>query len=118
MKNFSSFAKLTKKSGLVLMLGIALAAMIETAWTKETESGSQDKKAVAEKDRQAKRSPDFREADKNGDHYVTKQELKKDYPYLLKYFDKVDTGEDGRLEQHEFENLIMENERDNEARPI
>jgi len=56
-------------------------------------------------------SPAFQEVDKNGDHYVTKAELK-GYPYLLKHFDKVDAGENGRLEDHEYENLLMEKERE------
>jgi hypothetical protein len=32
----------------------------------------------------------------------------KNYPDLLQVFDKVDAGKDGKLEQHEFENLEME----------
>jgi hypothetical protein len=31
---------------------------------------------------------------------------------LLKHFDKFDAGKDGRLEDHEYENLVMENERE------
>jgi hypothetical protein len=55
--------------------------------------------------------PTFAQSDKNGDHYVTKDELK-DYPSLLQVFDKVDAGKDGKLEQHEFENLEMESKRE------
>ena len=55
--------------------------------------------------------PKFAEADINGDHYITKDELK-NYPDLLQVFDKVDAGKDGKLEQHEFENLEMETKRE------
>ncbi|MGZ5007738.1 MAG: hypothetical protein ACXWFI_08460 [Methylobacter sp.] len=58
-----------------------------------------------------KATPPFPEVDKNGDHYVTKDELK-DYPYLLEHFDSVDAGKDGKLEEHEYENLYMEKERE------
>lgn len=57
--------------------------------------------------------PDFAQVDANGDHYVTKDELQK-FPDLLKLFDKVDAGKDGRLEQHEFQNLEMEAKREGE----
>ena len=52
-------------------------------------------------------SPAFQDADKNGDHYVTKDELK-DQPRLLERFDEADAGKDGKLEQHEYGNLVME----------
>jgi hypothetical protein len=55
--------------------------------------------------------PTFAQADINGDHYITKDELK-NYPDLLQVFDKVDAGKDGKLEQHEFENLEMETKRE------
>ena len=55
--------------------------------------------------------PTFAEADINGDHYITKDELK-NYPDLLQVFDKVDAGKDGKLEQPEFENLEMETKRE------
>jgi hypothetical protein len=115
MKSFHSFRK---KLWLAMILGVSLAGTAHTLCAGETESGSQGRKSATEKDREIKKSPTFQEADKNGDHHVTKLELKKDYPHLLKFFDKVDTGEDGRLDEHEFENLIMENERDKEVRPI
>lgn len=64
------------------------------------------------KDGQAiKNSLSFQQVDKNGDHYVTKDELKDD-PFLLKHFDTVDAGKDGKLEEHEYENLIMEKRRE------
>jgi hypothetical protein len=57
--------------------------------------------------------PSFCQADVNGDHYVTKDELK-NFPELLRVFDKVDAGKDGKLEQHEFVNLEMETSREGE----
>jgi hypothetical protein len=57
--------------------------------------------------------PTFCQADVNGDHYVTKDELQ-NFPELLKVFDKVDAGKDGKLEQHEFANLEIETAREGE----
>jgi hypothetical protein len=68
-------------------------------------------KALTDPSQGAKTSPTFQEADKDGDHYVTKQELA-EYPNLLNSFDKADAGKTGRLEQHEYQNLIMENMRE------
>jgi hypothetical protein len=59
--------------------------------------------------------PTFAEADSNSDHYITKEELK-NYPDLLQVFDKVDAGKDGKLEQHEYQNLEMETKREGEVR--
>lgn len=59
--------------------------------------------------------PTFTEADKNGDHVVTKNELQ-NFPYMLQVFDKVDAGENGKLEQHEYQNLEMETKREGEVR--
>jgi hypothetical protein len=59
--------------------------------------------------------PTFTEADIDSNHYVTKAELK-NFPYLLQVFDKVDAGEDGKLEQHEYQNLKMETKREAEVR--
>ena len=59
--------------------------------------------------------PTFSQADINGDHYITKDELK-NFPYLLQVFDKVDAGKDGKLEQHEYQNLEMETKREGEIR--
>lgn len=58
--------------------------------------------------------PSFCQADVNGDHYITKDELQ-NFPDLLKVFDKVDAGKDGRLEQHEYINLEMETSREGEV---
>jgi len=68
---------------------------------------------MTDKDAPVKKSPSFEQADKNADHVVTKEELK-DYPFLVEYFDRVDAGKDGKLEQHEYENLIMEKKREGE----
>ena len=57
--------------------------------------------------------PTFAQADVNGDHYVTKKELQ-NFPYLLQVFDKVDAGNDGQLEQHEYQSLKMETKREGE----
>jgi hypothetical protein len=113
MEIFNSF---TKKLWHLLILGISLAGMAQTLFAGETEPESQGRNIAGEKIQEAGKSPDFREADKNGDRHVTKQELK-DYPNLLQYFDKVDIGEDGRLEEREYKHLIMENERNKEDRP-
>jgi hypothetical protein len=59
--------------------------------------------------------PTFAQADVNKDHYITKDKLQ-NFPYLLQVFDKVDAGKDGKLEQHEFENLEMETKREGEVR--
>lgn len=57
--------------------------------------------------------PSFCQVDVNGDHYITKDELQ-NFPELIRIFDKVDAGKDGRLEQHEFQNLEMEAKREGE----
>lgn len=57
--------------------------------------------------------PPFSEIDVNGDHYITKDELQ-NFPELLRVFDKIDAGKDGKLEQHEFANLEMETSREGE----
>jgi len=57
--------------------------------------------------------PTFCQLDVNGDHYVTKDELQ-NFPELLRVFDKIDAGKDGKLEQHEFANLEMETSREGE----
>ncbi|MDD5114368.1 MAG: EF-hand domain-containing protein [Methylobacter sp.] len=59
--------------------------------------------------------PTFAQADINGDHFVTKDELQ-NFPYLLQVFDKVDAGGDGKLEQHEYQNLKTETKREGEVR--
>jgi len=59
--------------------------------------------------------PSFAEADINGDHYLTKDELK-NFPFMLQVFDKIDAGNDGKLEDHEYQNLIMETRREAQVR--
>ncbi|MGZ5622439.1 MAG: EF-hand domain-containing protein [Methylobacter sp.] len=58
--------------------------------------------------------PTFAQVDINGDHYVTKDELQ-NFPDLLRVFDKVDAGKDGKLEQHEYQNLETETTREGEV---
>lgn len=57
--------------------------------------------------------PAFCQVDINGDHNITKDELQ-NFPELLRVFDKVDAGKDGKLEQHEYQNLEMETKREGE----
>jgi len=59
--------------------------------------------------------PSFAQADINNDHYITKDELQ-NFPYLLQVFDKVDAGSDGKLEDHEYQNLLLETKREGEVR--
>lgn len=59
--------------------------------------------------------PTFAQADINKDHYITKDELQ-NFPYLLQVFDKVDAGNDGKLEDHEYQNLLLETKREGEVR--
>ncbi|SJM89332.1 conserved hypothetical protein [Crenothrix polyspora] len=54
--------------------------------------------------------PAFAQVDIDDDHYLTKEELK-NFPYMLKVFDLIDAGKDGKLEQHEYQNLEMETKR-------
>ena len=108
MKIFNSS---TKKLWLPIVFGAGLVGMIQSVNAEGTGSNSQVTNPAMESSQAIKQSPPFHEVDKNGDHYVTKDELK-DYPFLLKHFDKVDAGKDGRLEDHEYENLVMEKERE------
>ncbi|MGZ5007004.1 MAG: hypothetical protein ACXWE9_05160 [Methylobacter sp.] len=77
-------------------------------------SGDQTGGAVKKSENDTAKLPAFSEIDKNGDHYVTKDELQ-GFPELLRVFDKVDAGKDGKLEQHEFQNLEMETKREGEV---
>jgi hypothetical protein len=99
MKTFNFFRK---KGRLPLIVGVMLAGMALPSYSRGT--GGESGGAVPQ-------APSFREADKNGDHYVTKEELR-DYPFLLKRFDEVDAGKTGRLEEHEYGNLVMEKSRE------
>jgi hypothetical protein len=99
-----------KRFWLPIAFAVGMACIVQSAHTAGMGSEGAAGGATDEGDAM-KKSPTFKEADKNGDHYVTKDELK-DYPYLLKHFDKVDAGETGRLEEHEYGNLIMEKSRE------
>ena len=74
-----------------------------------------DSKAVEKPNDGKGAMPIFAQADVDSNHYITKAELE-NFPYLLQVFDKVDAGEDGRLEQHEYHNLKMETKREAEVR--
>ncbi len=99
-----------KRFWLPIAFAVGMVCIVQSAHTagmgaEGTAGGATDEGGAI------KKSPTFKEADKNGDHYVTKDELK-DYPYLLKHFDEVDAGQTGRLEEHEYGNLIMEKSRE------
>jgi hypothetical protein len=104
-----SFNFLLKKGRVPLIVGIALAGIAQPSYSRGMESEASG--GSLEKGGAVQSAPSFREADKNGDHYVTKEELQ-DYPNLLKRFDEVDAGKTGRLEEHEYGNLVMEKSRE------
>jgi len=83
-----------------------------TSLAKNTQLAQQTEAVIKPKDGKGA-LPTFAQADVNKDHYVTKAELK-NFPYLLQVFDKVDAGKDGKLEQHEYQNLKMETKREGE----
>lgn len=99
----------TKKLWLPIVLGACLVYIVQSAHAEGM--GGEGTGGTMEDGQAIKKAPTFEEADKNGDHYVTKDELKDD-PFLLKHFDMVDAGKDGKLEEHEYENLIMEKRRE------
>jgi len=108
---------------LAVALTISFGFVAKTAWAENTKT--QDiqhypktlgKTEPVQKPTDGKGGvPSFEQADINADHYITKNELK-NFPYMLQVFDKVDAGEDGKLEQHEYENLIMETKREGQIR--
>lgn len=105
--NIKQFSKVTRIAGVLV---IGLGAIMQPANAENSQVNP------------AKKSPDgkgnlptFAQADVNGDHVVTKSELQ-NFPYLLQTFDKVDAGNDGQLEQHEFQNLKMETKREGEVK--
>lgn len=106
MKTFN-FSK--KKFWLPIVFGVSMGCIVQSAHTEGM--GGEGTGGTMEDGQAIKKSPSFQEVDKNGDHYVTKDELK-DNPFLLKHFDMVDAGKDGKLEEHEYENLIMEKRRE------
>lgn len=115
MKTFN-FAQ--KKLWLPSVFGVILVGIVQSAHPEGM--GSEGARGAGsagtgggtvEESGAMQQAPSFQEADKNGDHYVTKDELQ-GYPYLLKRFNSVDAGKTGRLEEHEYGNLIMEKSRE------
>lgn len=99
------------------LIAIVFSMLINPAYADTSNSGNQNSQtSPAKKPADGKgKLPTFAEADVNGDHYVTKTELQ-NFPYLLQTFDKVDAGNDGKLEQHEYQNLKMETKREGEVK--
>ncbi|QPK65011.1 EF-hand domain-containing protein [Methylomonas sp. LL1] len=102
---------------IATLIGIGLSIVINPAYAETSNSGNQNSQTnSAKKSADGKgKLPTFAEADVNGDHFVTKSELQ-NFPYLLQTFDKVDAGNDGKLEQHEYQNLKMETKREGEVK--
>lgn len=102
---------------LAVVMSVGLGSMANTVNAESSSSGNQSSQNnPVKKPADGKgRLPTFEEADVNGDHYITKKELQ-NFPYLLQTFDKVDAGHDGKLEQHEYQNLEMETKREGEVR--
>jgi hypothetical protein len=98
MKTFNSSKK---KLWLPVVFGASLVCIIQSAHSGGMGSGA------TEEGQAIKKSPPFREVDKDGDHYVTKDELA-DYPDLLRHFDMVDAGKTGKLNEHEYGSLVLE----------
>jgi hypothetical protein len=100
-----------------IVMGIGFAAVTQAAWAENSTPDKQNAQnsPVKKPDDGKGKLPTFAEADVNGDHSVTKKELQ-NFPYLLQVFDKVDAGHDGKLEQHEYQNLEMETKREGEVR--
>jgi hypothetical protein len=98
--------------GVILAAGNVLTAHSEGLGSEGARGvGSSGASGTVGEGGAVQQAPSFREADKNGDHYVTKDELQ-GYPYLLKRFDSIDAGKTGRLEEHEYGNLVMEKSRE------
>lgn len=95
---------------IVAMMGLGLGAVISPVGAENSQINPAKKAADGKGN-----LPTFEQADSNGDHNVTKSELK-NFPYLLQTFDKVDAGNDGKLEQHEYQNLKMETRREGEVK--
>jgi len=102
---------------VAVVMSIGLSSMINTVSAENSTTGNQNSQnSPVKKPTDGKgKLPTFEEADVNGDHYVTKKELQ-NFPYLLQNFDKVDAGHDGKLEQHEYQNLEMETKREGEVK--
>ena len=124
MKSMNTIRKISDKLNqffkiiwMAVVMVIGLASVINTVSAENSSSGNQNSQGdPVKKPADGKgRLPTFAEADVNGDHFVTKKELQ-NFPYLLQVFDKVDAGHDGKLEQHEYQNLEMETKREGEVR--
>lgn len=105
--NIKQFSKVISMAGVLV---IGLGAIIHPAHAEH----SQIKPAKKSADGKGN-LPTFAQADINSDHHVTKSELQ-NFPYLLQTFDKVDAGNDGKLQQHEYQNLKMETKREGEVK--
>jgi len=106
-----------KITWMACLISIGLCSIANPAWAENSKPGNQSStNEPVKKPTDGKGSlPTFAQADVNGDHNVTKQELQ-NFPYLLQAFDKVDAGHDGKLEQHEYQNLEMETKREGEIK--
>lgn len=102
---------------IAALIGVGFLIIINPSYAETSNDGNQNSQtSPAQKPTDGKgKLPTFAEADVNGDHYVTKSELQ-NFPYLLQTFDKVDAGNDGKLEQHEYQNLKMETKREGEVK--
>ncbi len=112
--NPNPFFKIIK---VAVVMSIGLGSVTQSVWAENQTpdvQNAQNEPAKKLDDGEGK-LPSFEQADINGDHYVTKSELK-NFPYLLQVFDKVDAGHDGKLEQHEYQNLEMETKREGEVK--
>lgn len=100
-----------------VLIGIGFSLVINPTYAESSHSVDQASQASPAKkpDDGKGKLPAFAEADVNSDHSITKSELK-NFPYLLQTFDKVDAGNDGKLEQHEYQNLKMETKREGEVK--
>jgi len=114
-KPFNKPAKIRNIIWVAGILGIGLCQASNPVWAENTGNQSSNNSPVKKPDDGKGRLPTFAQADVNGDHYVTKKELQ-NFPYLLQVFDKVDAGHDGKLEQHEYQNLEMETKREGEIK--
>jgi len=99
------------------VIGIALSTVIHPVRAESSNQATENSKIEpAKKSADGKGNlPTFAQADINRDHNVTKNELQ-NFPYLLQAFDKVDAGHDGKLEQHEYQNLEMETKKEGEVK--
>jgi hypothetical protein len=102
---------------VAIVMGIGLGPAAKPVWAENSTPDVQNAQIepTQKPDDGNGNLPLFDQADINGDHSVTKSELQ-NFPYLLQVFDKVDAGHDGKLEQHEYQNLEMETKREGEVK--